>query len=179
MRRLNLFLVAGMLLSFLAHGITGSLGMSGANIAVSEVLSYITLAFTCAHVLVTLVLTGETLYVRHRAKAGYLRGNGMFWARRISGLAIVVPLVMHLVIFSPKNEGAYRLTAFTRGRMISQILLVLAVALHAFLNIRPVLIALGIRQKKAVSVDVFIILAVLLLLFGAAFFIYYMRWMAY
>ena len=85
---------------------------------------------------------------------------------------------MHLVFFRSANADVYRLQVFTAGRMISQILLVLAIALHVLTNIRPALIGLGVKDTKAFAVDLLLVLSVLLLMFAAAFAVYYVRWAA-
>ena len=102
----------------------------------------------------------------------------MFWARRISGLAIIVPLIMHLMIFSASNAEVYRLKVFTTGRMISQVMLVVTMALHVLINVRPALTAFGVKSFKAFTADLVIILSVIMILAGAAFVIYWLRWAA-
>ena len=179
MRKWNLVLVAGMLVTFLIHGIMGALQLAGAAADARQTVGWICVGFLCAHVAVTLALTVQTLRAGRRAGAGYFRGNELFWLRRISGFAILPPLAAHLLIFRASAAAAYRLQVFTTGRLISQLLLVIAIALHVLTNIRPVLIALGIRDRRALAVDLLLVLAVLLLLFGAAFVLYYLRWAAY
>ena len=150
MRRLNMLLVFGMLATFLIHAIMGGLRLAGADTDAMKTIAWVSVGFMAAHIVVTTVLT----------------------------LRIIIPLIMHLFIFSASNEGAYRLQAFTLGRMISQILLVATLALHILTNIKPALISLGIKSEKALGADVLLVLAVLLLLFAVAFLIYYLRWMA-
>lgn len=178
MRKLNMALVAAMLVSFLAHAIMGSMRLFGGDSAPVAAVAWVTLALAAAHVVVTTVLTAQTLHARRRSGAGYFRDNKLFWIRRISGFAILIPLVMHLVIFRSANADVYRLQVFTAGRMISQILLVLAIALHVLTNIRPALIGLGVKDTKAFTVDLLLVLSVLLLMFAAAFAVYYVRWAA-
>ena len=178
MRRLNLALLAGMLVTFLIHGILGGLQLAGAASDAQKTVGRICAGFIAAHVAVAAVLTARTLRARRLSGAGYLRENRLFWLRRISGLAVLIPLVMHLVIFRAGNEAAYRLQVFTAGRLVSQLLLVAALALHVLSNIRPVLIALGVRDRRSLGVDLLLVLSVLLMLMGLAFLIYYLRWAA-
>ena len=178
MRRLNLFLVIGIFVTFLGHAIGGALRLTGAENEPASWLARACVFFVCLHMIVTTILTVRTLRARRLSGAGYFKENRIFWIRRISGFAVLIPLVMHLLIFTPGSGDAYRLAVFTTGRLISQILLVLTVALHALSNIRPLLISLGVRDTKSFRTDLLLVLSVLLLLFGAAFFIYYLRWMA-
>lgn len=179
MRKLNMFLVIGMLITFLAHAIMGSLRLFGADANALKVVAWISVAFITAHVIVTTILTIQTLHARKMSGAGYFKENKLFWVRRISGFAIVIPLIMHLVIFRSSNADAYRLQVFTTGRMISQILLVAAIALHVLTNIRPTGIAFGIRGLKKYSTDILFVLTIILLVLMAAFVVYYLRWMAH
>ncbi len=176
MRRLNLFLVIGMLVTFLTHGIIGALKLAGAGAYEQKIVAWICIGFVCAHVLVTMILTAQTLHARKLSGAGYFKDNILFWVRRISGFAVIIPLVMHLTVFRSGNADAYRLQVFTTGRMISQILLIAAIAFHVLTNIKSVMISFGVKGHKAFALDFFLILSVLLLLFAVAFAIYYLRW---
>lgn len=178
MRKLNMVLVAGMLAAFLAHAIMGSMRLFGGSAAPTAAVAWAALSLAGAHVIITTVLTAQTLHARRRSGAGYFKDNKLFWVRRLSGFAVIIPLVMHLVIFRSANADIYRLQAFTAGRMISQILLVLAIALHVLTNIRPALISFGVKDGKAFFVDFLLVLSVLLLMFIAAFAVYYVRWAA-
>lgn len=177
MRKLNVFLVIGIFVTFLLHGIMGSLQLAGANADALKTVARICAGFIGAHVAVTAVLTVETLRTMKETGTGYFKENRLFWARRISGLAVLIPLVMHLFIFRASDAEVYRLQAFTTGKLISQLLLVASIALHVLTNLKPMLISLGIRSLKESFVDALIIISAVLLMFAAAFAIYYSRWM--
>ena len=180
MRRLNIILVIGMFVTFVGHGIMGALKICGADTDAWKLVGWVSIGFVLAHFLVTSILTAQTVMIMKRTGTGYLRENKMFWARRISGLAILIPLLMHLLIFqgTAAPGGAYRLLVFNMGRMISQIFLVLTIALHALTNIRPLMITLGVKETKAFALDLILILSSVLLFFAVAFAVYYLRWMA-
>ena len=177
MRKLNMFLVIGMLVTFLAHAIAGSLQLAGAQVNTLTGFGWVSVGLICAHIVVTTILSIDTLKSIKASGASYFKDNKLFWVRRISGFTIVIPLLMHLLIFKSSNADAFRLTVFTRGRMISQILLVVCIAVHALTNIKPLLISLGIKSYKESFVDALLILSSCLLLFAVAFVIYYLRWM--
>ena len=167
-----------MFASFAAHGIIGALQLAGADGSVQKTVARVCAAFVLAHVIVTVYLTAKTLYARRKAGVGYFKNNELFFARRISGFAVIIPLVMHLFIFTSSNAGSYRLQVFTTGRLISQILMVLTIAVHVITNIKPLMISLGTKSYKKLALDFILVIAVLLLLFSLAFLIYYLRWMA-
>lgn len=179
LRKINMFLVIGMLVTFLAHAISGGLRLAGASTAPATYLAWALTVFIALHMVVTTILTVQTLKARRLSGAGYFKENSAFWTRRISGFVILIPLIMHITIFmQPPEADAYRLQVFTAGRLISQILLVAAIALHVLTNIRPAAISFGIRDGKAFRIDLMLILSVMLLLFAAAFAIFYIRWMS-
>ena len=178
LRKINMFLVIGMLVTFLAHAISGSLRLAGAGISPETLSAHLCEGFIGLHVIVTTILTVQTLRARRLSGAGYFRENSTFWARRISGFAVLIPLLAHLYIFMDAPTDPVRLNVFTTGRLISQILLVATLAVHIISNVRPALISFGIRNLRAFAVDILFVLSVILLLFALAFAVYYIRWMA-
>lgn len=179
MRKLNLFIVVGMLVTFLVHAVMGALQLSGANANTLKSLAWVCVGLITAHIVVSVVLTIQTLYACKKSGTGYFRNNLMFWAKRITGFTIVIPLVMHLMIFHSESGDAFRLQVFTSGRMISQILLVVTIALHVMINIKPLLTGFGVKENRAFAGDIIFVLSVVLLLLAAAFVVYYLRWTAF
>ena len=180
MRRLNLILVAGMLVSFLVHAIIGSMQLMGAqsNLRALMIAADFLVAFMAAHVAVSIIFSIRTLKAIKKSGAHYFKDNILFWVRRISGFLIIIPMIMHLMIFhSPKSE-VYRLSAFTAGRLISQILLVASIALHILINVKPALMGFGVKGHRKFAGDIIFVLTILLFIFAIAFFIYFLRWTA-
>ena len=176
MRKFNMILTMGILLLVLIHGIMGAFGLFGANANALKVVARVAATLIAVHVVLTTILTIQTCRARKKAGAGYFKENRLFWTRRITGFTILIPLYMHLMIFMEQSGEAYRLREFTTGRMISQILLVLTLALHILTNVRPALIGFGVKGRKAILADAVFFLSVMLLIFAVAFFIYYLRW---
>lgn len=86
-------------------------------------------------------------------------------------------ILTHIVIFLGNTEsGVYRLNLFGTVQMISQILLELAIAVHVLTNIKPLMIALGVRGFREFFTDILLVISVLLCFCGIAFLIYYLRW---
>ena len=175
-----MFLVAGMLISFIIHAIIGSLQLTGAqsNPVAMRIAAEVLMTCATLHIIVTVILSIKTLYAIKKSGAHYFKNNLLFWVRRISGLTIILPLIMHLQIFGAQHEGAYRLSVFTTGRLISQILLVVSIAFHVLLNVKPALLGFGIKGHKKFAMDFVFILSVLLLVFAVSFYVYYLRWMS-
>ena len=174
-----MFVTIGILVCFIAHAIAGSISMAGSYTDTLKIVARVAVVLVCLHMVIGGKLTYDTLHAMKLSGASYFKGNEMFWARRISGLLIIIPLVMHLVIFRASNAGAYRLEVFDTGRLISQIFMVLTILLHVFINMRPMMISLGVKEYKAFKIDTLIVVSVLMLLFGMAFVIYYMRWISF
>ncbi|MCR4676947.1 MAG: hypothetical protein K5634_06970 [Sphaerochaetaceae bacterium] len=179
MRKFNMFLVIGMMILFVVHGVLGTTQLFGAESVPNKMITHSFMTLVFIHIIITTILTFRTLYALKKSGASYFKNNGLFWARRISGFAIIIPMVMHFTIFSGVIEnGAYRLVEFTTGRMISQILLVASLAVHIVSNIRPALISMGFKGAGKLSVNVLVISSAILLLSSVGFLFYYLVWVA-
>lgn len=160
----------------LLHGAMASLGLFGATADSLKTIARVSAALIGTHAVLSTFLTVKTLWIRKKAGAGYFRGNGLFWVRRLTGFTIIIPLIMHLTIFMNYNDGAYRLKEFTVGRLISQLLLIATILMHVLTNLNPVMISFGMKGRKALKADLCIFLSVMLFVFALAFFVYYLRW---
>lgn len=177
MRKWNAILTLLIFLLFLLHAVFGSLQMMGAGNTAFKSLSWVAVGLIVVHTLIGLKLTWETLQAQRRTGVFYWKENKLFWARRISGLAIMFLLFCHLTAFGYYTEtGAYRLYWFTAGRLAVQILLLLAVGVHIITNVKPLLIAFGVKGLHSWLIDILVIISILLLFMAAAFVVYYLRW---
>lgn len=179
MRKFNAFLTAAMMLTFLAHAIFGAFQLFGIGDNALKVLARITVVLAAVHAVLGVIMTVQTLYAQKKAGVRYFMRNKLFWIRRISGFIIAVLLVFHITAFMAKPAGdAYRLATFNTFKLITQILLVLSIAVHVISNIKPALMAFGIKSLKPYATDILIVVSVLLLVFIAAFIVYFIRWNA-
>ena len=128
------------------------------------------------HTVIGIRLTADTLRVRKKTGVGYFRENTLFWARRVSGFAVMVLLVFHITAFGDRSGALYRLQWFDTAKLVTQLLLTGTLALHILSNVKPVLISFGVRSLKERAGDILFILSVLLLFMAAAFIVYYIRW---
>ena len=166
MRKWNAVLSLAALVLFLIHGIAGSFLLLGPGSTALKVLARGMAVLVLIHTCIGIKYTADSLRVWRRTGAGYFRENQVFWARRISGLAILVFLLFHMTAFSAESEGFYRLQWFNAGKL----------AVHILTNIRPLMLSLGVKGGRRWLGDVLFVLAVLLLFMAAAFVIYYLRW---
>lgn len=177
MRKWNAVLTVVILILFLLHAVFGSLQMLGVGNTALKELSWVTVGLIMVHTLMGLKLTLETVKAQRQTGVFYWRENKLFWSRRISGLAIMFLLFCHLTAFGYYTEtGAYRLYWFTAGRLAVQILLLLAVGVHIITNVKPLLIAFGVKGLHSWLIDILVIISILLLFMAAAFVVYYLRW---
>ena len=181
MRKINAILGMVIFALFLLHIIIGSLQLSGlipgGNI-VMQTGSWLLIAAVGVHTVIGIKLTVDTLTAIKKSGASYFRENKLFWIRRISGLAVMFYIAAHLMLFMGHGSGgAFRLNVFDLPQLIMSILLVISVLVHIVTNIRPLMIALGSRGAKDFIADMAVIFSVLLLVSGAAFVVYYVRWL--
>lgn len=180
MRKANALLSMGILALFLVHAVLGGFQLAGilqGGSRILMILAWLMTALIAAHTVLGCILTVQTLSAQKKSGAAYLKENRLFWTRRISGFAVMLLILTHIVIFLGNSEsGVYRLNLFGTVQMISQILLVLAIAVHVLTNIKPLMIALGVRGFREFFTDILLVISVLLCFCGIAFLIYYLRW---
>ena len=180
MRKWNALLSMGILALLLVHGIAGGLQLAGllpGGSLVMKVLAWVMLGLIVLHTCIGVKLTADTLTACKKSGASYFRENRLFWLRRVSGLAIMAFIACHLLIFTgTAQDGIVRLHLFEGMQLITQILLVASIAVHVLSNIKPLMLALGVRGGKELFLDVLIVLSGILLFTGLAFIVYYIRW---
>ncbi len=180
MRKWNAVISMLIVVLFFVHAVAGGFNLIGiipGGNPIFTALSYLLLGLVVMHVLIGIKLTIDTVLAKRRAGVFYYKENKMFLARRISGFAIFLLMISHILIFMGNEEaGSFRLNYFGKLQLVAQLLLVLSIAVHIISNIKPVLIAFGIRSLKEYAADIIIIISVLLLFMGLAFCLYYVRW---
>ncbi len=176
LRMLNTLVAVILMALFLLHGVGNSFGLMGMGMPTSKVLAHVIVALAVIHAVLGIMLTASTFATQREAGATYVGLNSRFWTVRISGLAIAPLVAFHMLTFLQVGEGAYRLREFAELQLVANACLVLAVAIHVITNVRPMLVGLGIGMPRARAVDFALVFAVLLLLMGVAFVVYYLRW---
>ncbi len=179
MRKLNAVLSMGILALFIVHAIAGAFQLSGIIPGGSVIMEKIAQVMVCLifiHFIIGIKLTADTFTAIKKSGTSYFKENKLFWIRRISGLAVMLFVIFHIMIFLGTNNGAYRLNLFEGIQLASQLLLVLSVAVHVITNIKPLMISFGAKSYKVFLTDIILILSVLLVFMGIAFVIYYLRW---
>ena len=176
MRKINAVLSMVILLLFLMHGAAGAMQMIGLSRSVFRVLAWTMTALIAIHAVIGIIMTYRTLLAMKRSSAHYWKGNQLFWARRISGFAIMIFILLHVTAFGHSAEGAYRLRRFDAFRLSAQILLVISIAVHVITNVKPMLISLGIKSLKEYVPDILVALSIMMIIMALAFVIYYLRW---
>mgnify|MGYP004683188609 FL=1 len=176
MRKINTILSVLLLVIFMLHGLMGSFMLLGIGSSAGKILAWVGVAVLAAHTVIGVILTIKTLKIFKNAGNSYLKQNAVFWARRASGLAILILMFFHIGLFGGVQDGIYILFPFTTVKLITQLLLVAALFIHLFINIRPLLVSLGIISYKERRGDIYLILSVLLLFSAGAVIIYYIGW---
>ena len=168
MRKWNTILSVLMLLIFMIHGIMGSFMLNGVGSSAGKLLAWIGVGILVVHTVIGVILTVQSLQTAKQ--------SGKMRARRASGLAILILLFFHIGLFGKVQNGTYILFPFTTVKMVTQLLFVAAIFVHIFINIRPLLVSLGIISYKERRGDIYLILSVLLLFIAGAVIFYYIGW---
>ena len=176
MRKWNALLSLAALVLLAVHGVLGSFQLLGAEIVPPKALPRLVLSLLILHGAIGLKYTIDSLRVWKKTGAGYFQENRLFWARRISGFAILFFLLFHVGSFGTVIGGVFQLQRFTHGKLILHLLLAASLAVHLLTDLRPLMISLGIRGGRKWLGDLLFVLSVLLLFIAGAFVIYYLRW---
>lgn len=178
MRKINAILGPLMIILLAVHGIWGAFQLSGlvpGGSVVRKVLSYIMIAAVAVHILIGIKLTADTLIALKNSGESYFKNNLEFWVRRISGFALILFIICHMIVFMGVNGEVFRLQTFGGLQLAAHILLTVTLIIHLVFNIRPLFIALGIADRRFIT-DAAIILTILLALCAVGFIVYYLRW---
>ena len=178
MRKANAFIAHIILLLFVIHGVSGAFNLLGFSTSITRIVALPMAGLVCVHVVFGIILTVQTLQAQKRAGVSYPKENRLFWARRISGFLIMVLVGFHVYAFTGVTPEHMRLHYFGPMMLAFQLLLVATVAFHVITNVRPALIALGIRRLKPRAADLLFILSAMLVVMAVSFIIYYIRWNA-
>lgn len=180
LRKINTILSIAILVIFMIHGTMGSFMLLGVGHTAGKVLAWTGVGLLAVHVGIGVILTVQTLRTARVAKeaggARYGQQNALFWTRRASGLAILILLFFHIGTFGEVRYGDYILFPFTTVKMVAQILFIAALFLHIFVNVRPLLLSLGVLKSGERRIDIFLILSILVLFMAGAVMVYYVRW---
>ncbi|MDR2163729.1 MAG: pilus assembly protein PilX [Clostridiales Family XIII bacterium] len=178
MRKWNAILSALLIAVFLLHGVIGGFLLLGVGKGEANFLAWIGCGLIAIHVAFGVMFTVQAIRSGKASGKWYLRQNALFWARRISGVCILVLAFFHFRLFGAEEGGRYVLFEFTTLRLIVQLLLTAALFTHIFMNIRPLLVSFGILKYKKRRVDIYIIVSVALLFCTYATIFYYVGWLS-
>ena len=181
MRRINAIITALIMILFLVHMIWGGLeliGVVAGGSSLFSVISWTMLGLIVIHIIIAIKLTADTIRACRLSGVSYFKQNKVFWIRRISGVALLLFIAIHVLIFmGDSSDGLFLLAEFTVFRLITQILMVISLIVHLLTNIPPLRIAFGLEDKGNLRTDIILILGLLLLLAAITFVIYFIRWM--
>ena len=121
MRKWNTILSVLMLLIFMIHGIMGSFMLNGVGSSAGKLLAWIGVGILVVHTVIGVILTVQSLQTAKQSGKMYLKQNAIFWARRASGLAILILLFFHIGLFGKVQNGTYILFPFTTVKMVTQL----------------------------------------------------------
>ncbi|QAT49941.1 pilus assembly protein PilX [Caproiciproducens sp. NJN-50] len=176
MRRINTILSGVILVVFLTHGVMGSFLLLGIGSDAATTLAWVGFGLILIHAGLGVALTVQAARGGGEFGRWYLRQNATFWTRRFSGVAILILLFFHFGAYGETVNGAFGLKEFTMIKLVTQLLLIAALFIHVFVNLRPLLISLGVIKQWERRVDLFLIASVFLLFFTGAVLFYYIGW---
>lgn len=98
------------------HGIMGSFMLNGVGSSAGKLLAWIGVGILVVHTVIGVILTVQSLQTAKQSGKMYLKQNAIFWARRASGLAILILLFFHIGLFGKVQNGTYIFVPFYNGK---------------------------------------------------------------
>ncbi len=178
LRKFNAIISMATLFLLIIHMIMGSfslIGVTDHGNRIMTIMSFIMLALVVIHIIIGTILTVKTIKLTKKSGASYPKQNRLFWTRRISGFAIILFVIFHLVIFGISHLGGGHVFVFAHAQLIFSILLVATVAVHVISNIKPLLISFGFRSGKVYVKDILFVMSIILLFATIAFIAFFIR----
>ena len=176
-KAINAVVSALMLVLLAVHGLGNSLQLFGVGSVLPAAIGWALAVLAVAHMAIGCALTVSTLREQARAGTAYWRLNRRFWAVRLSGLAIAVFVVCHVLIFAQLDPTApVRLSYFGPLQLAVSLLLAISLAVHVLANLQPLMISLGIPSPRGRAADLGVVFALMLLIAALAFVVYFVRW---
>ncbi len=176
MRKWNGLMTVIIFVLFIVHAVCGSLNLMNIAPILTKNLAYFMLGLILVHMVISTILTAKSILIAKKTGAPYFRENRLFWARRISGYAILFLVFFHTTAFGEIVNGVFKLSYFSAFKLATQLLLVLSVGVHIITNVKPVLISLGIKKLKHRATDILFFISIILALASIGFIIYFIRW---
>lgn len=176
MRKWNNILVHIIIALFMIHGLMGSLMLLGVSNISCAPLSWLLFILVVIHCVLGMCATFRSLKSGKVSGTWYLGKNSAFWAKRVSGIAILVLLVFHITAYTVRVDGRFFLREFTLWRMISQLLLIGSIFVHLGVSVKSMLIARGTIKWKEKTVDWLLVLSIMMLFFTVAVIGYFIQW---
>lgn len=176
MRKWNNRLVMLILVLFLLHGVMGCLELLGISTVSIWQMSWILLLAVVVHAVIGILCTVRSVRSGAGGKKWYLKENTGFWVKRLSGIAILILLVLHLSAYKVSVNDVFFFREFTALQMLSQILFVLAIFIHIFVSLKAMLIAKGVVKFRQRKTDWMLVLTVCMLFFIFSIVFYFIHW---
>lgn len=151
MRKINSIIATIILVLLVDHIIFATLHLAGYPVHVFGPLAYLMLALVIIHGVLSMILTVNAEKTGMKTKARYNKENAEFWARRTSGVAILAFAIFHAHAMMKLPDGRPRISTLGPIARICNIGLAISVCVHIVINIKPLMISLGIRKHNLLS----------------------------
>ena len=89
---------------------------------------------------------------------------------------ILCSLYFHFGMFGTTVDGKFELLPFTTIKLIDMLVLVISLLIHIGINIRSLLVSMGIFAPKRRRWDIVLVLSVILVFIAVSLILYYLSW---
>ena len=148
MRKFNVILVLIIMFLLLDHAFFGNLHMLGFDVSVFGPFALVMVGLVLLHTIISMLVTIRAEKAGMKTHARYQKENQEFWLRRSSGMGILVFALIHAYSMLPSKQGPPNIAFMPKIFELATPLMILCIALHIYVNIKPLLIAVGNKHYK-------------------------------
>lgn len=150
LRRINHILTIILLLLLEIHVIVCAFLMFGWSHIILENVARVEFIVVMCHAFIGVLLTFRNRPLHNSKK--YLKENRLYWLRRVTGIGILILSMPHISMFVHWYNNKIAVLKEVNGvQMGMHLLFLIFILLHLAINIKPMLISMGIRKYTVVG----------------------------
>lgn len=150
LRRINHILSIILLILLEIHVIFCSFLMFGWSRVILEQVARVEFIVAMCHALIGMILTFRNRPLHNSNK--YIKENQFYWLRRVTGIGILILSLPHISMFVKWYDNTFAVLKEIKAVQLGMHMLFLAfILVHLAINIKPMLISMGVKKYKVVG----------------------------
>lgn len=172
LRRINHILSIILLIFLEIHIIASSFLMFGWSRVILEHVARVEFILVMCHALIGMILTFRNRPLRNSNK--YMKENRLYWLRRVTGIGILILAMPHISMFVKWHDDTFAVLKKIKAVQMGMHMLFIAfIMVHLAINIKPMLISMGVKKYKVVGAIIQAVTGIFTIFAAIASIVYY------